>query len=225
MRYFVSVFFIVGYITVGFSLTCLAAQPITADAKEDNAPVILIMGDSLSAGFGIDQTQSWANLLRQRLVAESFPHRIVNASISGETSSGGLSRLPSVLKKHRPHIVIIELGANDGMRGQPIKLLDNNLSKMIRLAQDNNSRVLLVGMRLPPNYGSQYTAKFEDTYQQLANENSKIGFAPFLLKGVATQRHLMQGDGIHPVASAQPQLLENIWPHLLPLLHQGPEKK
>ena len=183
------------------------------------------MGDSLSAGFGIGQAQSWVNLLRQRLTTESFPHRIVNTSISGETSSGGLSRLPSALKKHRPHIVIIELGANDGMRGQPIKLLDNNLSKMIQLTQDNNSRVLLVGMRLPPNYGPQYTAKFEKTYQQLANENSKIGFAPFLLKGVATQRHLMQSDGIHPVASAQPQLLENIWPHLLPLLRQDSTKK
>lgn len=175
------------------------------------------MGDSLSAGFGIETSKDWASLLEQRLMSENLPYRVVNASISGETTNGGLSRLAQALATHRPHIVILELGANDGLRGLPLYLMRNNLGKMIELCRQANARVLLLGMRLPPNYGPRYTHDFSQIFAGLANEY-ETGLVPFFLAGVVTQPELMQSDGLHPTAAAQPQLLDTIWPQLLPLL-------
>ena len=175
------------------------------------------MGDSLSAGYRLRASESWVALLEKRLNTEHLPHRVINASISGETSSGGLNRLPQVLHKHQPEIVIIELGANDGLRGLPLSLIRKNLQGMITAAQQNDADVLLVGMRLPPNYGPRYTQGFAQTFTELARQY-KTGLVPFLLQGVATQASLMQSDGLHPTAAAQSRILNTVWPHLLPLL-------
>lgn len=194
-------------------LAATLASAVTTEEK----PTLVVMGDSLSAGFGLDQSRGWVSLLQTRLREKHFPQQVINASISGETSSGGLSRLPQVLQSYRPQIVLIELGANDGLRGLPLTLLQQNLQRMIELAQQHNTRVLLIGMRLPPNYGPAYTDHFQDLYRQLAND-SHVALVPFLLDGVATRPELMQDDGLHPRASAQRQLLDNVWPQLLPLL-------
>ncbi len=183
------------------------------------APVILVMGDSLSASHGIDQHRGWVNLLATRLQREGFPHRVVNTSSSGETTAGGLSRLEPALTRHQPAIVIIELGANDGLRGLPLAQIRNNLQKMIVAAKAHGARVLLIGMRLPPNYGSRYTRAFQNIYLELAKENH-IAVLPFLLEGVSEKREWMQTDNLHPNAAAQPRLLENVWPTLLPLLEE-----
>lgn len=203
---------LISLIALTISLPCVAAN-----TQPSGGPVILIMGDSLSAGYGIETSKDWASLLEQRLVSENFPYRVVNASISGETTNGGLSRLAQALATHRPQIVIIELGANDGLRGLPLYLMRNNLEKMIELCQQANTRVLLLGMRLPPNYGPRYTHDFNQVFVELAKEYD-TGLVPFLLAGVATQPELMQSDGLHPTDAAQPQLLDTIWPQLLPLL-------
>lgn len=181
--------------------------------------MILVFGDSLSAGFGIDHSRGWVSLLAQRLDQENFPHRVVNASISGETTAGGVSRLPAALDSHQPAIVILELGANDGLRGLPLEHLRANLEKLIAISRDSGARVCLVGMKLPPNYGSRYAQGFEDIYTQLAKKQ-RTARVPFLLEGVADRRELMQADNIHPTAEAQPRLLDNVWPQLLPLLKQ-----
>ena len=176
------------------------------------------MGDSLSAGFGIDQSYNWVNLLTKHLNSEGYSYRVFNASISGETSRGGLIRLPNTLKEN-PSIVIIELGANDGLRGLALDQLRGNLEKMITLTQKAKAKVLLVGMRMPPNYGAAYTNGFQNIYFDLAKKYD-TGLVPFLLEGVATQRSLMQGDNIHPTAEAQSKLLDNVWRHLQLLLKQ-----
>jgi len=163
-------------------------------------------------------SEGWVALLEKRLTDEHLPHRVINASISGETSSGGLNRFPGVLRKHQPKIVIIELGANDGLRGLPLTLMRKNLRSMINAAQQNNARVLLLGMRLPPNYGPRYTQGFAQVFVELAREY-KTGLVPFLLTGVATQARLMQSDGLHPTAVAQSRILDTVWPHLQPLLN------
>jgi len=175
------------------------------------------MGDSLSAGYRIRLSEGWVALLEKRLAAEHLPHRVINASISGETTSGGRNRLPQALRKHQPEIVIIELGANDGLRGLPLSLMRENLRWMINAAQQNNARVLLLGMRLPPNYGPRYTRNFTQVFAELARQY-KTGLVPFFLEGVATHTTLMQNDGLHPNAAAQGRLLDTVWPHLLPLL-------
>jgi acyl-CoA thioesterase-1 len=203
---------LVSLIALTISLPCVAEN-----TQSPNAPVILIMGDSLSAGFGIKLSEDWASLLEQRLVSENLAYRVVNASISGETTNGGLNRLAQTLETHRPQVVILELGANDGLRGLPLYLIRNNLSHMIKLCQQANTRVLLLGMRLPPNYGPRYTHDFTQIFADLAKEY-ETGLVPFLLAGVATQPELMQSDGLHPTAAAQPQLLDTIWPQLLPLM-------
>jgi acyl-CoA thioesterase-1 len=206
-----------GYLSSLLLLLCLWL-PATAPASDnERAPVILVLGDSLSAGHGIDYTRGWVSLLQQRLAAQHFPQRVVNASISGETTAGGVSRLPAALASHRPAIVILELGGNDGLRGLPLARMRTNLAKLIELAKAKGARVLLLGMRLPPNYGPRYTNGFQDIYKQLA-EKYHVALVPFLLQGVAEQRELMQADNIHPTAQAQPRLLDNVWPRLLPLL-------
>lgn len=180
-------------------------------------PVILILGDSLSAGYGIDLEQGWVALLAQRLQASGLPHQVVNASLSGETSGGGLTRLPALLERHRPAVVVIELGANDGLRGLPLDRLRANLESMIAQAEAAGARVLLIGVRLPPNYGAAYTQGFQGVFAALAQAHG-VPLVPDLLQGVAEDWDLMQPDGLHPTAEAQPRLLDNIWPALEPLL-------
>ncbi len=199
----------------------LLTGPSLAAAPENTAsarpPLILILGDSLSAAYGIDQRDGWVHLLQMRLRQRGLPHRVFNASISGETTSGGLRRIGPALQQQKPDIVVIELGANDGLRGLPVAAMRRNLDNIIEVSQQAGARVLLVGMRLPPNYGFRYTKQFEDSYKQLARTHA-IGLAPFLLEGVATDLSQMQADGLHPIAEVQPRLLENVWEYLRPLL-------
>jgi acyl-CoA thioesterase-1 len=190
---------------------------------------LLVYGDSISAAYGMEQSQGWVHLLGERLdttmlgnMSGNMPgYKVVNASVSGETTDGGVVRLPKTLAVHQPDIVIIELGGNDGLRGYPIDKISANINQMIRLSQASGARVLLVGMVLPPNYGQRYTTAFADVFQQAA-ESYAIPLVPFLLDGVATAESLMQRDGIHPRAEAQPLLLDNIWPYLQPLLAARP---
>jgi len=184
-------------------------------------PVILVMGDSLSAGYGIDARDGWVTLLTQRLRQQGYPHAVVNASISGETSAGGSTRLPQALQRHRPQVVIIELGANDGLRGLSLTQTRSNLAGMIESAQKSGARVLLVGIHLPPNYGKEFTGRFRALFDDLVRKYH-IPYAPFLLEGVALTPGLMQPDGLHPRAAAQPRMLDNVWPYLEPLLKTAP---
>ena len=181
------------------------------------APVILVLGDSLGAGYGIPVERGWVNLLQLRLAERGFPHRVVNASISGDTTGGGLSRLPAALERERPAVVILELGANDGLRGQPIMTMAANLSRLIELCQKAGARTLLAEMRIPPNYGPSYTQKFQATFGQLAKHYG-IPLIPFLLDGVAGDTALIQDDGLHPRAEAQGRILDNVWAVLEPVL-------
>ncbi len=181
------------------------------------APVILVLGDSLGAGYGIPVERGWVSLLQLRLAERGFPHRVVNASISGDTTGGGLSRLPAALERERPAVVILELGANDGLRGQPIMTMAANLSRLIELCQKAGGRVLLAEMRIPPNYGPSYTQKFQATFGQLAKHYG-IPLIPFLLDGVAGDPALIQDDGLHPRAEAQGRILDNVWAVLEPVL-------
>ena len=178
---------------------------------------ILVFGDSLSAAYGIAQARGWVALLGEQLKRERMDYIVVNASISGETSSGGAARIVQALQKHRPAVVIIELGANDGMRGQPLWQMRANLSAIIEKSQKAGARVLLVGMKLPPNYGPEYTQRFERTFAELA-KRYKTALLPFLLEGVVERRELFLPDGIHPTEAAQPIILQRIRKALSPLL-------
>lgn len=178
---------------------------------------ILVFGDSLSAGYGMRSAQAWPSLLAERLRKQSTGYAVVNASISGETTAGGRTRLPAALQKHRPGIVIIALGANDGLRGLSLDAMRDNLRVMISDAQHARAKVLLIGMQMPPNYGPQYTQKFRTVFSELA-ASSKATLVPFLLEGFADNRALFQADMIHPTAAAQPVILENVWPALSRLL-------
>ena len=180
-------------------------------------PAILVYGDSLSAAYGIAQKEGWVALLEQRLRQKHLDYTVANASISGETSSGGASRIAATLTQYRPRIVILALGANDGLRGLPVAQLRDNLAAIIRAAQKAGSRVLLVGMKMPPNYGPQYTREFEQAYAALAKRH-KTAFVPFLLEGVAGKRDNFLDDNLHPTAQAQAVILENVWAGLAPLL-------
>jgi len=182
------------------------------------ADVILVWGDSLSAGYGLARGQAWPDLLKTRLTEEGFKKfTVVNASVSGETSAGGLTRLEAALKSHQPGIVILELGANDGLRGLPPTHMEQNLRSMIQLAEGAGARVMLVGMQMPPNFGPAYTRRFAEVYQRLADEY-RLPFLPFLFEGMATRQELFQPDGLHPTAEAQTLLLENVWGPLKTLL-------
>lgn len=182
---------------------------------------ILVFGDSLSAAYGIRPEQGWVALLTQRLQAQGYGYQIVNASVSGETTSGGLERLPRALELHRPETVILELGANDGLRGLPVSETRENLSRMVRLAQAAGARVLLVGLRIPPNYGPRYTAAFARIFPELS-EQYHLPLVPFLLERVALDPTRMQADGMHPNALGEPPVLDTLWPHLKPLLKKNP---
>lgn len=176
-----------------------------------------MLGDSLSAGYGIRSAQGWVALLEQRLQTQGYGYKVVNASVSGETTGGGLQRLPRALELHRPAVVVVELGANDGLRGLNISLTRDNLTKIVAEAKKSGAEVVLVGMRLPPNYGPRYTNDFMRMYREIATEN-KVALVPFLLQSVALNAELMQADGLHPTAAAQPALLDTVWPVLRPLL-------
>jgi len=179
--------------------------------------VILVFGDSLAAGYGIPAGKSWVNLLEERLTGAKLPYRLVNASISGETTLGGRNRIEKALVEHRPAIVMVELGANDGLRGHSLESIRDNLAAIVQACLRVHARVLLVGMQLPPNYGIAYTQKFRDLYADLA-QRFQVSLVPFLLEGFADDRDLFQPDGIHPNLQAQPRVLANVWPELQPML-------
>ena len=189
-------------------LCLLALSSLSASAR-----TLLIVGDSISAGWGVELEQGWVSLLQQRLAEREMAAAVVNASVSGETSSGGLARLPALLEAHQPDLLMIELGGNDGLRGTPLATMQQNLSQMIELGQAAGADVLLLGMRIPPNYGPRYTQGFEQVFVDLAAQY-RVPLMPFFLEGVAGDPALMQDDGIHPRAEAQSQLLENAWPLL-----------
>ena len=194
-----------------------AALALMCMAQNAAAGTILIVGDSISAGFGLDTRLGWVSLLEQRLSKEGHDDKVINASISGDTSAGGLARLPALLAEHKPDVVIVELGGNDGLRGQLPAQLKQNLASMIEASQQAGAKVLLLGMQLPPNYGARYTQAFAAVYGELANEK-KVALVPFLLEGVGGKPELMQADRIHPAVGAQGLLLDNVWPVLKPLL-------
>ena len=181
---------------------------------------ILVLGDSLSAAYGLRTGEGWVALLQKRLQTQGYGYRVVNASVSGETSTGGLQRLPRALELHKPAVVILELGANDALRGLPLSVTRDNLGKITGLAKASGAQVVLVGMRIPPNYGPRYTAELERMYKDLARRE-KLRLVPFFLERVALREDLMQADGLHPTATAQPLLLDTLWPTLRPLLRRG----
>jgi len=197
----------------------LLLLPALACAKgADTRHAVLVVGDSLSAAHNIPAESGWVNLLQQRVKQQVKPAPdIINASISGETSSGGLTRLPGLLAKHRPSVVVIELGGNDALRGLTPVQLRGNLEKMIVASQKAGAKVLLLGIDVPPNYGPAYRQRLKDVYAGLASQY-KVPLLPFLLDGVALKPGLMQSDGLHPTAAGQPRVLDNVWPHLKPLL-------
>jgi acyl-CoA thioesterase I len=192
---------------------------VALPARADTRGVILVLGDSLSAEYGLRRGTGWVALLSDRLRQNGNDYTVVNASISGETTSGGRSRLPALLKEHRPGVVILQLGANDGLRGLPVKAMQDNLAAMIRASQQAGARVLLVGVRMPPNYGRQYADRFYATYQTLASQH-KVALVPFLLDGFAETTDMFQPDRIHPGENAQPRMLANVWPALKPLVER-----
>lgn len=194
-------------------LTAILLYSVAAQA----APTILVLGDSLSASYGLAQDRGWVSLLQQRLISEKFPQRVVNASISGETTSGGLYRIDALLASHQPTIVILELGANDGLRGLSLEATRTNLETMIRRATKTGAQVLLIGMRLPPNYGPAYTEPFKRMFETIATKY-RIARVPFLLAPIAGRREYFQADGLHPTLEAQALLLDTVWPILQPLL-------
>jgi acyl-CoA thioesterase-1 len=199
------------------ALLVLIVAGVSAKAE---TPVILVLGDSISAGYGLAHVeQGWVELLRTRLKEQGYGYQVVNASVSGETTAGGLARLPRALEIHHPKIAVIELGGNDGLRALPIPQMRANLEQMIDLAAAAGARVLLLGMRMPPNYGPQYTEQFRATFSDSAREKT-VPLVPFLLNGIALSPNLMQDDDIHPNALGQPKLLENVWPALQPLLRK-----
>lgn len=181
------------------------------------AGTLLVVGDSISAAFGLDSHQGWVALLEKRLEQEGFEHSVVNASISGDTSAGGAARLSALLAEHQPALVIIELGGNDGLRGQPPAQLQQNLASMVEKSRQAGAKVLLLGMRLPPNYGVRYTTAFAQVYADVAAQE-QVDLVPFFLEGVGGVPGMMQADGIHPGEPAQALLLDNVWPSLEPLL-------
>ena len=196
-------------------LSLLLAWSRAQAAGADNT--LLVFGDSLSAGYGLKAEQGWASLLQQRLAARGYGQRVVNASVSGETTSGGRSRLPRALAQHHPSIVILELGANDGLRGLPLATARENLAAMIDAIRASKAQVLLVGVQLPPNYGPAYTGAFSALYAELARQR-RVAVVPFLMEGVALDERLMQSDGLHPNAAGQPRLLDTVWNALQPML-------
>lgn len=207
-------------LSLSLLLSGLLAGLGPAVAAAEKAPTILVYGDSLSAAYNMPREQGWVALLQTRLQDKGFPHRVVNASVSGETTSGGLSRLAPALKQHKPDIVLLELGANDGLRGLPIATMQRNLRSMVEASQAADARVLLLGILIPPNYGPRYTRDFAASYTTLADRYD-LPLLPFLLEGVAGKPELTMDDGLHPNADAQPKILDNVWQALRPMLKKS----
>jgi acyl-CoA thioesterase-1 len=200
-----------------FVLWMLMTAAVTAKAE---TPVILVFGDSLSAGYGLTHVeQGWVELLRTKLKSEGYVYQVINASVSGETTAGGLARLPRALSLHHPQIVVVELGGNDGLRALPLDQMRANIAKMVDLSLAADARVLLLGMRIPPNYGPEYTEQFRQVFVDLAH-GKKVPVVPFLLADIALTPALMQADGVHANELGQPKILDNVWPELKPLLRK-----
>lgn len=200
-------------------MALLLAPAAPAARADPPLPVILVFGDSLSAGYGIHVEQGWVSLLARKISQLGYGFRVINASVSGETTAGGVGRLPHALDVQQPRILVLELGANDGLRGLPLDDTRDNLEKMITLARSRGVSVLLLGMRMPPNYGERYTSGFQNMYSALAAAH-QLALVPFLLDQVALNPALMQPDGLHPTEAGQPLLLDNVWPKLEPLLRK-----
>ncbi len=200
---------------LGIGLWVIALQNAAAADR-----TILVFGDSLSAAYGLKPEQGWVALLEKRLQTQGYGYNVVNASISGETTSGGLQRLPRALELNKPHIVVLELGANDALRGLPLGNAKDNLSKMVQMVTKAGARILLVGMRIPPNYGPKYTADFVQMYTDLSSR-FHLPLVPFLLESVALDGSRMQEDGLHPNALGEPAVLDTLWPQLVPLLKKN----
>ena len=197
---------------------------MSCNAFAQKAPVVLVVGDSISAGYGLPSGAGWVALLQKKLSEAHFPHRVVNASISGDTTAGGRDRLPALLKQHRPAVTVIELGGNDGLRGGSLDAMRDNLDAMIVEAQKAGSRALVVGIRLPPNYGPAYTQRFAAIFADVARAH-KAAVVPFLFEGFGENNAMFQPDGIHPTAAVQGKLLDNVWPELEPLLGASAKDK
>ena len=210
-------FFNAVFLNFVFSLivASLVAMPVNAEQK--NQSIIVVYGDSLSAAYGIKQDEGWVALLQQHINAQKIFGQVVNASISGETTSGGLSRFADMLKQQKPTIVVIALGGNDGLRGLQVSEINSNLDKMILQTKAINAQVLLLGVKIPPNYGLKYSQQFSENYQELAKKHA-VKLVPFFLDGVAGDPKLIQADGLHPLAIAQPKILDNVWPTLKTML-------
>ncbi len=208
-------FSLIGLYLVAVPVLANANTILEPDAKLATKPIILVFGDSLSASYGITQEQGWVNLLAKRLAQQNYNYNVVNLSISGETTSGGVSRFKQALNAHKPNIVILELGANDGLRGLSATDTFKNLNAMI--IQAKPAKVLLLGMKIPPNYGLKYSAEFSDNYLKLAKKHN-VKLVPFMLDGISGNRDLVQQDGLHPTAAAQPKILENTWVELKKML-------
>lgn len=205
---------------LGLALGPLVQEGVHAGTAQ-RQPVILVLGDSLSAGYGVAVDSTWVALLQRRLASQGYDYRVVNASVSGETTGGARSRLPRALELHRPQVVVLELGGNDGLRGLPLRQVRENFENLIEQAQATGAKVVLVGMRMPPNYGAAYADQFHALYGELARKY-RTPLVAFFLEGVAVDERLMQADGIHPNAQAQPRLLENLWPALKSTLQAEP---
>jgi|TARA_B110000037_G_scaffold88933_1_gene105348 acyl-CoA thioesterase-1 len=198
-------------------ILCLSCSIYFSSWAADEDITLLVYGDSLSAFYGIEQEQGWVNLLKSKLRSEKLPVDVVNGSVSGETTTGGLARLPAMLDSYQPELLILELGGNDGLRGLPLDLMRENLASMIDLAKASGAEVILTGIQIPPNYGPRYTAPFFEIYSALAKQKL-LPLVPFLIDGIPQQPELMQNDGIHPRAEAQSMILDNVWLILKPQL-------
>lgn len=205
------------FVPVSLLLIALVWLLPAQSVRTETTGTLLVLGDSISAAYGIDEQQGWVQLLRQRLASDGENVTVVNASASGETSSGGLARLPQLLKRHQPQWLIVELGGNDGLRGYPPRVLKQNLQRMVKLAQSQDVQVLILGMRMPPNYGKAYVEAFAKVYPQVAKAQ-QVPLVRFFLEPVILKKGAMQADGIHPAASAQPVLLDYVWPQIQQLL-------
>ncbi|MGH8138649.1 MAG: arylesterase [Steroidobacteraceae bacterium] len=206
---------IIGACALGIGFWVIALQNAAASDR-----TLLVFGDSLSAALGLRPEQGWVALLDKRLQAQGYGYKVVNASVSGETTSGGLQRLPRALQLNRPQVLVLELGANDALRGLPLGLARQNLTRMVDLAKQAGARILLVGMRMPPNYGPRYTADFRQMYTDISTRYH-LALVPFLLESVALDPSRMQDDGLHPNAKGEPAVLDTLWPQLEPLLQKN----
>lgn len=204
------------FVCVALAVLTLVGPALPALVQANDVagkPVLLVVGDSLSAGYGVPIDATWVTLLQRRLASQGYGYRVVNASVSGETTGGARGRLPRALELHKPAVVILELGGNDGLRGLPLRQVRDNFEFMIDASLAVGAKVVLVGMRMPPNYGAAYADQFHGLYRELADKH-ELPLVDFFLEGVALDSNLMQSDGIHPTSAAQPRLLDNLWPAL-----------